>query len=88
MALAYRIKARAKREIEKAAAWWAETENRLDAPGAVRKGVEGALKILVEDERAEAALLLALLPGNARPSGVLGRFTMKNSLQPLRISSR
>ena len=46
MALAYRIKARAKREIEKAAEWWAE--NRLAAPGAVRKDVEDALKILVE----------------------------------------
>jgi plasmid stabilization system protein ParE len=43
VALAYRIKARAKREIEKAAEWWAE--NRL---AAVRKDVEDALKILVE----------------------------------------
>ena len=46
MALVYRIKARAKREIEKAAKWWAE--NRLAAPGAVRKDVEDSLKILVE----------------------------------------
>ena len=46
MALTYRIKARAKREIEKAAKWWAE--NRLAAPGAVRKDVEDALKIVVE----------------------------------------
>ena len=38
MALAYRIKARAKREIAKAAEWWAE--NRLAAPGAVRKDIE------------------------------------------------
>jgi len=46
VALAYRIKARAKREIEKTAEWWAE--NRPAAPGAVRKDVEDALKILVE----------------------------------------
>ena len=46
MALTYRIKARAKREIEKAAEWW--SENRLAAPGAVRKDVEDALKILVD----------------------------------------
>ena len=46
MALTYRIKARAKREIETAAKWWAE--NRLDAPGAVRKDVADALNILVE----------------------------------------
>lgn len=46
MALTYRIKARARREIEKAAEWWAE--NRLAAPGAVRKDVEDALKILIE----------------------------------------
>ena len=46
MALTYLIKARAKREIEKAADWWAE--NRLAAPGAVRKDLEDALKILVE----------------------------------------
>ena len=46
MALAYRIKARAKREIAKAAEWW--MENRLAAPGAVRKDIEEALAILVE----------------------------------------
>ena len=46
MALAYRIKARAKREIEKSAEWWAE--NRPAAPGAVRKDIEEALAILVE----------------------------------------
>lgn len=46
MALTYLIKARAKREIEKAAEWWAE--NRLAAPGAVRKDLEDALNILVE----------------------------------------
>lgn len=46
MALTYRIKARAKREIEKSAEWWAT--NRLAAPGAVRRDVEDALKVLVE----------------------------------------
>ena len=37
VALTYRIKARARREIVKAAAWWGE--NRLAAPGAIRKDV-------------------------------------------------
>ena len=46
MALTYRIKARAKREITKAAEWWAE--NRLAAPGAVRRDIEEALAILIE----------------------------------------
>ena len=46
MALAYRIKARAKREIEKAAEWWAQ--NRLAAPGAIRIDIEEALAILVD----------------------------------------
>ena len=46
VALKYRIKARARREIENAAIWWAE--NRLAAPGAVRKDAEDALKLLVE----------------------------------------
>ena len=46
MTLRYRIKARAKREIERAAQWWAQ--NRLAAPSAVRKDVEEALDILVE----------------------------------------
>ena len=46
VALTYRIKARARREIVKAAAWWGE--NRLAAPGAVRKDVEDALRVLVE----------------------------------------
>lgn len=46
MALAYRIKARAQREIERAAKWWAE--NRLASPGAVRKDVQDALEILTE----------------------------------------
>ena len=46
MALTYRIKARAKREIAKAAEWWAE--NRLAAPGAVRKDIEQALAVLIE----------------------------------------
>jgi plasmid stabilization system protein ParE len=46
VALAYRIKARARREIEKAAEWWAH--NRLAAPGAVRVDIEEALAILVD----------------------------------------
>jgi plasmid stabilization system protein ParE len=45
VALRYVIKACAQREIERAAQWWAE--NRLDAPGAVRADVEGALFVLV-----------------------------------------
>ena len=47
MALGVRIKPRAQREIERAAQWWAE--NRLTAPGAVRKDVEAALALLVEE---------------------------------------
>lgn len=46
VALTYRIKARARREIEKAAAWWAA--NRPAAPGALRMDVEDGLKILLE----------------------------------------
>ena len=46
MALTYRIKARARREIERAAEWWAK--NRIAAPGAVRTDIEEALTILVE----------------------------------------
>lgn len=45
MTLAYRIKARARRDIERAAKWWAE--DRLAAPGAVRKDVEEVLAALV-----------------------------------------
>ena len=47
MALDVRIKPRAQREIERAAEWWAQ--NRLAAPGAVRKDVEAALALLVEE---------------------------------------
>lgn len=47
MALGVRIKPRAQREIERAAQWWAE--NRLAAPGAVRKDIEAALALLVEE---------------------------------------
>ena len=47
MALVARIKPRAQREIEQAAEWWAE--NRPAAPGAVRKDVEAALALLVEE---------------------------------------
>jgi len=45
--LVVRIKSRAQREIERAAEWWAE--NRLAAPGAVRKDLEAALALLVEE---------------------------------------
>lgn len=45
MALRYVIKARARREIERAAVWWAE--NRPAAPGAVRADVESVLFNLV-----------------------------------------
>ena len=47
MALIVRIKPRAQREIERAAEWWAE--NRPAALGAVRKDVEAALALLVEE---------------------------------------
>jgi plasmid stabilization system protein ParE len=45
VALRYVIKARARREIERAARWW--SENRLDAPGAVRIDLESALFVLI-----------------------------------------
>jgi plasmid stabilization system protein ParE len=45
VALRYVIKARAQREIDRFAAWWAE--NRPAAPGAVRIEIVGALAILV-----------------------------------------
>lgn len=45
MVLTYRLKARARREITKAAEWWAE--NRPAAPGAIREDTEAALKVLV-----------------------------------------
>jgi plasmid stabilization system protein ParE len=47
LALGVRIKPRAQREIERAAEWW--SQNRLAAPGAVRKDVEAALALLVEE---------------------------------------
>ena len=47
MPLVVRIKPRAQREIESAAAWWAE--NRPAAPGAIRKDLEAALALLVEE---------------------------------------
>ena len=45
MALRYVVKARARREIESAAAWWAQ--NRPAAPGAVRIEIISALMILL-----------------------------------------
>lgn len=47
MALGVRIKPRAQWEIERAAEWWAE--NRPAALGAVRKDIEAALALLVEE---------------------------------------
>lgn len=47
MALGVRIKPRAQREIERAAEWWAE--NRPAAVGAIRKDIEAALALLVEE---------------------------------------
>ncbi len=44
MALPYVIKARAVRELEGLAQWWAE--NRTAAPGAVRLDVEGVLFVI------------------------------------------
>ena len=47
MALIVRIKLRAQRQIEKAAEWW--SENRPAAPGAIRKDLESALALLVDE---------------------------------------
>ncbi|MGO8754334.1 MAG: type II toxin-antitoxin system RelE/ParE family toxin [Gallionellaceae bacterium] len=47
MALVALIKPRAQREIERAAEWW--FENRPSAPAAVRKDLEAALALLVEE---------------------------------------
>lgn len=47
MTLVVQIKSRAQREIEQAAEWWAA--NRPSAPGAVRKDMEAALALLVEE---------------------------------------
>ena len=47
MALIVRVKPRAQRQIEKAAEWWAE--NRPAAPGAIRKDIESALALLVDE---------------------------------------
>ena len=47
MALSVRVKPRAQREIERAAEWWAE--NRPAAVGAIRKDIEAALALLVEE---------------------------------------
>lgn len=45
MALTYEIKARARREIARAAEWWAE--NRSAVPGAIRQDLEAALETLI-----------------------------------------
>jgi plasmid stabilization system protein ParE len=47
LALRVRIKPRAQGEIERAAEWWAE--NRPAAVGAIRKDIEAALALLVEE---------------------------------------
>jgi len=47
LALVAQIKPRAQREIERAAEWW--LENRPAAPGAIRKDLEAALTLLVEE---------------------------------------
>ena len=46
MALVVRIKPRAERQIDSAAAWW--SENRPAAPGAIREDLRIALEALVE----------------------------------------
>ena len=46
MTLTVRIKPRARREINDAAAWW--SENRLAAPGAVAQDLKEALDLLIE----------------------------------------
>jgi plasmid stabilization system protein ParE len=47
LALTVRIKPRAQRQIEAAAAWWAE--NRPAAPGAILADLEGALSLLARE---------------------------------------
>ena len=47
MALVVRVKPRAQHEIERAAEWW--FDNRPAAPGAIRKDIEAALALLVEE---------------------------------------
>jgi len=49
LALLVRVKPRAERQIDAAAAWW--SENRLDAPGAIRTDLKAALDALVEQPR-------------------------------------
>lgn len=46
MPLTVRVKPRAERQIERAAAWW--KENRPVAPGAIRSDLKAALEALVE----------------------------------------
>ncbi|HEV7671985.1 MAG TPA: type II toxin-antitoxin system RelE/ParE family toxin [Thermoanaerobaculia bacterium] len=46
MALILRVKARAARQIEAAAAWW--SENRPLAPGAIRTDLQATLDLLVD----------------------------------------
>jgi len=46
LALIVRIKPRAEKQIEAAAAWW--SENRPAAPGAIRSDLKAALDALVE----------------------------------------
>jgi plasmid stabilization system protein ParE len=47
LVLVLRIKPRAERQIEAAAEWW--SNNRPSAPGAVRKDLESAFELLVEE---------------------------------------
>ena len=46
MVLSVRVKPRAERQIDAAAAWW--QENRPAAPGAIRSDLKAALEALVE----------------------------------------
>jgi plasmid stabilization system protein ParE len=46
LALFVRVKPRAERQIDSAAAWW--SENRPAAPGAIREDIKTALEALVE----------------------------------------
>jgi len=46
LALVVRVKPRAERQIDAAAAWW--SENRPTAPGAIRSDLKAALEALVE----------------------------------------
>lgn len=64
MNLRLRITARAARDIEGADAWW--RTNRLSVPDAVRKDLEAAFELLINEPGIGARVALARLPGTRR----------------------